>query len=237
MITPSNKATKAYNLLKGLITSGHFAVSERVTEVKVASLRGLSCGLVRESILRLEAEGTLVRNGNRKSRLVRVMDDQNPSDLLARYELREYIEGAAARLAAKHMNGWQIDHLRELCHAIDESHANDAPDRRYLATVEFHQYLVANCGTQLMCQIWEANNLAPVRPSTVDFEREILLLIPIEQRDNPSLADVIEAIASHDPDEAEKRSRQRIRKIADALRKCRWATGSSEWKPSAVVCT
>lgn len=217
-----SKSDQIYFGLKDLVMRGHFKAGERLTEAKVARLLRVGRGPVRESILRLEAEGLLSKPGSRRSRTVAPsLDEDNIQDLISRYELREQIDGGACRLAAKHMNGWQIDHLRELARGITEADHSGEHEKRYQLNAEFYKFLVANCGNSLFQQVWEQCRLAPERPRTLEREREILAQIPPEQRENPSLIDVVDAIASHDPDEAEKRIRVRTRRIVEALRKDR----------------
>jgi DNA-binding GntR family transcriptional regulator len=196
----ATKTLQAYRRIRELIENGHLEAGEQVTEAKAARLIGMSRGPVRESLLRLEAEGLLRSRGNRRSRVVAYVEDQNPLKMLQRYELREQIENCAARLASKNMTGWQIDRLMQLAQRADA--AWEASDRqtRYETVGEFHQFLMANCGNSLFLDIWQTHRLAHLQPRSPQLEDTVLAGIPDSKDWRGALVEVVKAIAAHDPD-------------------------------------
>jgi DNA-binding GntR family transcriptional regulator len=224
-MVPSKVATKtalAYRRIRGLIEEGRLSAGERVTEAKVAELVGMSRGPVRESLLRLEAEGLLKNCGHRRSRVVAYVEDQNPTEMLQRYELREQIESGAVRMASKNMTGWQIDRLMQLAEQVDL--AWEANDRhvRYESVREFHQFLMANCGNPLFLEVWQTHRLTPPQPRSPQLEDTILANIPDDGDRRGSLVGVVAAIAAHDPDRAELLMKQSVRRITEAIRATLW---------------
>ena len=221
-VKSATKTSQAYRRIKGLIEEGRLEAGERVTEAKVSKLVGMSRGPVRESLLRLEAEGLLKNRGNRRSRVVAYVEDQNPEEMLQRYELREQIESGAVRLASKNMTGWQIDRLMELAQQVDK--AWDAKDRqpRYEAVGEFHQFLLANCGNPLFLEVWQTHRLAPLQPRSPQLEDMLLAAIPDDKDRHGALVEVVHAIAAHDPDRAESLMKQSVRCITESIRKTLW---------------
>ncbi|MBN2291706.1 MAG: GntR family transcriptional regulator [Pirellulales bacterium] len=217
----TNKSVQAYRQIKQLIHEGAVPPGERLTEAKAASLVGMSRGPVRESLVRLEAEGLLENRGSRRSRVVVYFEDQNPEDMLVRYELREQIESGAARLAAKNMTGWQVDRLRELARAVNESQNLGDPENHKEAMSAFRQFILENCGNPLMLEIWQSYNLAPVRTRSPEVESAIVGSIP-ENENDPSPMEIADAIAAHDADLAEQLLKQRVRRITEAIRKYTW---------------
>ena len=174
---------------------------------------------VRESLVRLEAEGLLKHNGNRQSRVVAFAEDQDPTDILYRYELREQIASAAARLAAKTLTGWEIDRLRELALATDEADPSGDRKARYEASFKFHQFLLSHCGNPLLLEIWKTHRLTPVQPRSRKLDEKIASEIMRDLRETVSFVAVVEAIAAHDSDRAEKLMKQRLRAVTEAIRR------------------
>jgi DNA-binding GntR family transcriptional regulator len=219
-----SKTSQAYRQIKVLIEAGHLGAGERVTEAKVAKLVGLSRGPVRESLVRLEAEGLLHHKGSRRSRIVAYTEDQNPEDMLRRYELREQIESGAVRLASKNMSGWQIDRLKQLAQQVDDAEQLHDRNARHEAGREFHHFLLANCGNPLFLEVWQTQRLAPTQPRSPELEDMILgIAEAIEGGDERrTLTEVVEAIAAHDPDWAESLMKRRVHAITEALRKTVW---------------
>lgn len=90
-------AREAYDRMRTAIQIGELAVGERVTEVGLAAMLGMSRTPVHEAIARLEADG-LLTNEPRRGLVVSDLDHQQIVEL---YLMREVLEGAAARLAAQ----------------------------------------------------------------------------------------------------------------------------------------
>lgn len=211
------KAQDAYHLIKQGLLSGMFTPGERLVEAKICESFGFRRGPVREALLLLHGEGFIKKAGAYKGHVVEFTEDIPPEQLLYRYELREQIAGGACRLAAKNMNGWQIDTLRELAQKLDASQGK--ADRQILheANFAFHAFLIDNCGNPLLREVWETHHLMPSQPRSRQLEDEILAQVP--DRSHSSLVDVVEAIARHDQAEAESLMKSRVRKITEALRK------------------
>jgi DNA-binding GntR family transcriptional regulator len=217
-LSPRTKSDLAYRRLRELIAAGGFDGGERLTESKLAVQLGMKRGPIRESLLRLQAEGLLKSRGSRRSRVIMYTEDQDPRDMLHRYEVREQIEAGAAGLAAKNMNGWQIDALRELAMQVGQYADPSQTGQLYAAGMEFHQYLVANCGNPVLLAVWERERLAPPQPRSWEMEQKLREQMPPEH-ERASLLDVVDAIAVHDQDRAERLMKQRIRFVTNALRK------------------
>ena len=218
----TSKTSQAYRQIKILIENGHLGTGERITEGRVAELVGMNRGPVRESLLRLEAEGLLRHKGSRRGRVVAYTEDQDPSEMLHRYELREQIESGAVRLASKNMTGWEIDRLRQLAQRVDEARRVNDRQLRYEAVTEFHQFLLAYCGNPLFLQVWQRLHLAPTQPRSPELEDAIMAKVKDGGCGIGSLVDVVEAIAAHDPDLAESLMKRNLHCITEALRKTIW---------------
>ncbi len=215
----ASKTAQAYRKLKLLIEDGHVTSGERLTEAHAADLLGMSRSPVRESLVRLEAEGLLRQNGSRQSRVVSFAEDQDPRDILYRYELREHIESGAARLAAKTLNGWEIDRLRELAIAAEGAGPTGDREIRYAISFKFHNFLVSRCGNPLLFEVWKTHRLVPVQPRSRQLDEKIIAEVVRDSRDYGSFVAVVDAIAAHDPDRAETLMKQRLRAVTEAIRR------------------
>jgi DNA-binding GntR family transcriptional regulator len=211
------KAQDAYLRIKQGLLQGMFKPGERLVETKICESFGFRRGPVREALQLLHGEGFIRKDGAYKGHVVEFTEDIPPEQLLHRYELREQIAGGACRLAAKNMNGWQIDVLRDLALKLDPSLESSDRQAIYEANFAFHEFLLDNCGNSLLREVWEAHHLMPPQPRSRQLEDEILGNLP--DRNQPSLVEVVQAIALHDQGEAEARMKSRVRKITEALRK------------------
>lgn len=99
---------KAYSKIRTMILDGEFKSGERIPETKVAELIGMKRGPVRESLIKLESDGLLVSEPHFGFTVRKYTVDE----VRQLYELREFVEGGAAGLAAK--NATKVDIARIL---------------------------------------------------------------------------------------------------------------------------
>jgi DNA-binding GntR family transcriptional regulator len=218
LVKKASKASRAYRLIKEALASGQFSPGERLSEAKVARTLGLSRVPVRESLLRLEAEGALRSRGPYVGRYVAYIEDQKPEDVLYRYEVREIIEGQAARLAAKHMSGRSVDQLRIYLRQLEQSLRSHTHGLRVKAGQNLHRYIVAHCGNPILLDIWDTHHPVPMSTHSVALEHQIMKSLRDPVRHEKRIRLVVEAIAAHKPAAAEQQMRLYIREITEAIR-------------------
>lgn len=101
---------KVAERLEAAIVSGELAPGSRLSEQGLAEALGVSRGPLREAIRRLEGRKLLQRTPNIGVHVAKVSID----DLRKLLEVREALEGMAARLAATSMTDAEIRELRRL---------------------------------------------------------------------------------------------------------------------------
>jgi len=220
--TPTTKSAEAYRRLKALVLDGHFGNGQRLSELQTAKLLGMGRGPVRDAILRLESEGMLESSGQRRSRVVVYTEDQDPAQLLARYELRAQIEGGAAHLAAMNMNGWQVSRLRALCEDMKRVKETGSHSERTRASAAFREYLLANCGNPLFLKVWKSQRLMPPMIRNRELEAAFHGFIARHDDSGATLDQAIDAIEARDADLAEKIVKHRIEEAITGLRHIIW---------------
>ena len=215
------KAAEAYRILKKKVTNGELSPGERLTEQKVAEVTDVGRATAREAMLRLESEGFLKGRGAYGGKLVGFFEHEDPDDIIHNYELQELIDGLAARLAARNMNGWQIDELRLIGEEIAAAWHSGDRDSRLEAAGKFHRYIVMNCGNPLLASMWESHYLTPLILRLPGSEEQLWSLISeAELRDTEHIL-TVEGICSHNPDVAEAAALQHVRRVTDAIRRFR----------------
>ncbi|MEM0910917.1 MAG: GntR family transcriptional regulator [Pseudomonadota bacterium] len=137
-------ADKTFIALRGDVVSGAIAAGEKLNEAELSAKYKVSRAIIRESINRLEAANLAERRANVGARVVTL----SPEGLIQLYQVRESLEGMAARLAAKNMKNDEIEQLRSLlsshAHQImaKESYYQEAGD------VDFHYRVVLGSHNQ-----------------------------------------------------------------------------------------
>jgi DNA-binding GntR family transcriptional regulator len=101
---------KIFLQIRKAIVEGEIPAGAKISEPELAKRFGISRAPLREAIGRLEACGLVVRRPNVGARVASL----SVRGLLELYDLREVMEGLAARLAAEHMTAQETTALREL---------------------------------------------------------------------------------------------------------------------------
>jgi DNA-binding GntR family transcriptional regulator len=125
----------AYHAVRNAIEAGNLTPGDRISEYKVAEWLSISRTPAREGLLRLESEGLLTSHP-RRGLVVASVDNDAVREL---YAAREFLEGAAAGLAAKNASRPEIDELNRLVEA--EAEIADDIEALYEHNKVFHQQI------------------------------------------------------------------------------------------------
>ncbi len=136
-------------LLLDAIERGEYAPGARLIETELAARYGVSRTPVREALNRLESQGVLARDA-RRGMVVASLDYDQLGEL---YDLREVVEGFAARLAARRASPAEIEVLREMVEAdrarVTDSGALAQSNKRFhrqLQLASHNRYLIEMLG-------------------------------------------------------------------------------------------
>ena len=215
----ARKSDQAYSRLKEMIEGGELQPGERLAEQKIVQMLDIGRGPIRESLLRLEADGLVESEGAHRSKRVAYFEDMDCEELVAKYQVREMLESLAARLAAENMTGKQINQLRILEEELASCLAIGDRMGRHQASKAFNHFLLANCGNPLLEGIYREARLEPLIARSLKLDEQILRELPGHGHRKSWEAMVVEAIASHNPDEAERCMRLWLQVMTRALLK------------------
>ena len=140
MTTPVSIPERLFEQLKSAIFDGDIPVGSKLSEPELARDYQVSRGALREAIGRLEACRLVTRKTNVGARVVEL----SVENLLEIFQVRESLEGMAARLAAQFITADEIVRLE----ALLETHAHDiesSENQAYFQKVgdlDFHYSIV-----------------------------------------------------------------------------------------------
>lgn len=211
------KTETVYRRLKLKLARGEFPPGQRITEAQVAGMFGVGRGPARESMLRLVSEGSLAKQGAYGRTFVRYIEDERRAEIAQRYELREVIEGLAARLAADNMTGREVRELRRLDRQVLDTLRRGDREARLDACLAFHRFLLSHCGNDLLLPIAESEGVFPMLARSGELDEKLVARILPRGRRATWLTPAVRAIAAHDPDAAERHMRGWIRQLTGVL--------------------
>jgi DNA-binding GntR family transcriptional regulator len=192
---------EATQVLRDAILAGRFPAGARLRQTDLADRLGISRTPVREALGRLAFEG-LVRLGPHGGVTVAVLD---LTEAAALYDVREVLDGLAARLAATRASARDVARLGRAMAAMAACVARGDANRWFGAHVGFHDAIFQASGNPRLVAL-----ATVIRQSIQHFHP---LLLRTERRLESALAEhrgIFEAIAGRAPEEAERRARAHI---------------------------
>ncbi|WP_438863829.1 GntR family transcriptional regulator [Neptunicella sp.] len=135
---PVTSSDKTFFQLRKAIVEGNIAPGTKLSETELSTKYAVSRAVIREAINRLESCHLVERKANVGARVVAL----SPEGLVELYQVRESLEGMAARLAAKNMTEQEITELNTLLSSHfqevkgGESYYQEAGD------VDFHYRII-----------------------------------------------------------------------------------------------
>jgi DNA-binding GntR family transcriptional regulator len=206
-----NLDRKAYQILKSLIIGRQLLPGQKIPQEKLAADLGISRTPLINALKLLEKEN-LVDARPRRGYFVRSFDTR---ELISVFELREVLEGLAARKATGNLTDAQRDRLRRFFSSF-VGRPQIADRIAYAREDEaFHSFLVEASGHRFLRDILEAHDVVHVSYQTTVGDG---LLRPPEDTISDHLA-IIAAVCAGDAAAAERTMRTHLAKTIDVLRK------------------
>lgn len=184
------------------LLEGRLAPGQRLIEADLARASGAGRGSVREALRRLEAEGTVVLERHRGASIRKLTRD----DVVALYDVREVIEGLAARLAASKGLGRSIGGAQS---AMDRAAAQGDAAGYARANAAFHEAILAQADHPMLPELVARLHLPVFR---VQFR--VLLGPGTMARSQADHARIVAALRAKNPAKAEAAMRAHIRRSA-----------------------
>lgn len=202
-------ADQAYQGILRRIQTGELRQGDRLTEDRIAEGLGMSRTPVREALNRLVSRG-LVEVSLGRTLAIRRLERAQVIEL---YEMRQILEGAAARLAAKHASKAEIYSLENLLERTRPENGKIAlsPDAMAKLNTEFHDGIL------------QASHNRYLQDQSEQLRESLWLLVgttfSVKGRSKAAYGEhalILQAIAAGDESGAEEVARQHIERSLEA---------------------
>lgn len=197
---PSSLGNSAYSELRQRIVNGDLRAGERLREVELAALLGVSRTPVREAIKRLESEGFAAYVSSRGAIVAELTAEQ----AIELYAMREVLEGAAARFASQHASLAEVQLLSDLLAVQKDLDAD--PEEQSKLNRRFHQSIYRMAHNRYLLDILTKSHdyMVLLRKTTYHVPGR-------NQTAYHEHAAIVEAIKARDSNGAEEAARRHIR--------------------------
>lgn len=200
-----DQATEA---LREAIVAGRLRPGSRLVQEQLAHELGISRTPLREALRRLEQQGLVTVLGSRGL----AVTEPSPEALLDTYDVREALDGLAARLAATRMAPGELAALqvvhRQSREPIEEWH----PERWLAANAAFHHHILRNAHSPALERAMPVGRMSAQLLFPSVFLHQERARMAYEEH-----AAVVEALRARDPDAAETAARAHVARVREAL--------------------
>lgn len=135
---PVTSSDKTFFQLRKDIVEGHILPASKLSEAELARRYAVSRAVVREAINRLVTCHLVERRANVGARVVAL----SPEGLVSLYQVRESLEGMAARLAASNMSDVEIADLQSLLESHLQTVRSGETYYQEAGDVDFHYRII-----------------------------------------------------------------------------------------------
>lgn len=192
---------RVYRGLREQILNGKMEPGSRLVELQIASQFGVSRTPVREALQRLTSEG-LASMEPLRGMVVRTVDAQQIEDI---YEIREVLEGLAARLAALRANEGDLAKLRLLTEMMEESARFQRWEALVQANIKFHEVICGASGNERLAQMARSLQEFVRQSSSGAFANAGRVDEVLKEH-----TEIVAALEEHDPEHAESAARKHL---------------------------
>ena len=201
-------ANKAYDFVKAAILNMELRPGQPLVDSDLARRVQVSRTPVREALRRLQTEGLVVRGPHKGWRACSLSRE----DIDQIFDLKESLEGLAARRAAQRIDLQNAEQLLQVVERMEE--ASQSADRQTWMALDaqYHEIIFQVVGNERLRQI--VSNLND------QWHRLRVGHLAVEGRIQRAAQEhrwIAEAIAAHDQDQAEARMQQHLRNLKDSL--------------------
>lgn len=194
--------------LRNAVLDGSLKPGERLRQERLAADLGVSRTPLREAMRKLEEEG-FIQILPSKGAQVATLD---PTEQAAAYEVREVLDGLAARLASSRIRPEQADELRSVVETMAVQAEGDVPDNWHTANLRFHQIIYEASGNAPLLRMFPQTRMTELaNPTTSELYPSRRELSLDEHRT------ICEAILAGDGERAEATARRHMRSARSAL--------------------
>ena len=204
-----NLDQKVYGQLKTMILDQNLKSGSKIYQEKLAEDLGISRTPLVNALKKLEQEH-LITAIPRKGFYVREFSKE---EMVYIFELREVLEGLAARRAALRISASQIQKLQSLFEGLKRSEATGSVEKYAKEDRRFHHFLISIGGDDLLSNMLETY-------SVITFSYLVKFrggLVRPPQETLPEHLAIIEAIIKKDPVVAEQAVRLHFKRSREKL--------------------
>jgi len=199
---------RVYDHVKRRIVANELPFGSKLTEDGLAKELGISRTPIREALNRLAQDRLVTVSPGRGAFVATFSFD----DMVQLLEIRETLEGMAARLASNRITKETLEKLRQRLKAAAQKQEHNGYKGYLDADRDFHECVISACGNHQLSQLMKSLQ------DRIQMLRSRSVMLPGRARNSfQEHMEIIDALSARDPDLAEEKIRTHIRNVRGDL--------------------
>ena len=199
---------RVYDHVKRRIVANELPFGSKLTEDGLAKELGISRTPIREALNRLAQDRLVTVSPGRGAFVATFSFD----DMVQLLEIRETLEGMAARLASNRITKETLEKLRQRLKAAAQKQEHNGYKGYLDADRDFHECVISACGNHQLSQLMKSLQ------DRIQMLRSRSVMLPGRARKSfQEHMEIIDALSARDPDLAEEKIRTHIRNVKGDL--------------------
>ncbi len=191
--------------IEDAILNGEFEPGSRLVQLTLAERYDVSQSVIREALLELQHTGLVEKQEN----LGFFVADIDLETLLEAYEIREMLEGLAARRCCQNISRKELKDLRQLAERAYQLAQDDKPDEMIRIDRQFHTAIVNAARNDILKRLEDSYRLFGMAIHAGRATEDV----------HDEHTEMVEAMQQNDPDRAEKIARSHVQEARTALKR------------------
>ncbi|VBB09530.1 transcription regulator hth gntr [Lucifera butyrica] len=204
----SRQTDMAYQYIKEKILSGIFKPSQKLTEVQLTEMIGVSRNTIKKALLKLEQENLIVVEDN-KGATIKAFTLEEIVNYL---EIREVLEGLIARSAACNISNNDLDKMKDVLEQMKGFLINNEFDKYSAKNKEFHGIMYNSAPNKQAVEI-----INMIRTQLIRYQFRTILLPGRIEMSLKEHFDIYEALRQHDEKKAEEVVKIHISSVREVI--------------------
>ncbi|MBP1930942.1 GntR family transcriptional regulator [Ammoniphilus resinae] len=191
-----------FERLHEMIVNGYFRPGESLSEREIAERFGVSRTPVREAFRKMEKDGIVLYEPKKGV----TIPSFSTEEIVKLYDVREYLEGLAARLLAEKKNEQAVSELRKNIEQAEKAAKEN--DGKWQAVINGHFHLMILEGSEnpYLLHAYQGlrSKISLMRSTSLSFQDRLITNLQDHRQ-------IYDAIAHGDASRAEEAARQHVR--------------------------
>lgn len=199
----------AYHYIKDRILEGTFKPAQKLVEVQLAELIGVSRNTVKQALLKLSQENLVAIEVNKGA----TIKSFTLEEVLNYLDIREVLEGLVARSVTSNVTDSDLERMRCILEKMKVHLENQEFDKYSALNTEFHGIIYASTTN---VQAVELINM--IRTQLIRYQFRTVLVPGRSQSSFNEHLEIYKAIASRDENEAEIAVRRHVSAVRETIK-------------------